>query len=91
MAGTAGKYDRPFRGNPATASVDVHAQPTQRDNGTNPSNKHWKSKPAGPPAGGPPLSGQNGGMAMAGTSRVEHLNAGATKRFGGNTVKSLGG
>jgi len=84
----AGSYGTGSNQSPSTNSVDARKQPTVRDNGLNPSNKHWKSKAAGniiPPIGSVPS--QRAANTNGGTVR---LNAGMTKRFGGNPVGKLG-
>lgn len=85
----AGSYGRSQSGNPSTKSVDVKAQPTVSNNGTNPSNKHWKSRSAGKtvqPIGGAAPAGKPA-KTDGGTVK---MNAGAKRHFGGNKVGKLG-
>lgn len=73
---------------PNTNSVDVRPQKTVSNNGTNPSNKHWKSRNAGKII--PPVGTTTAGKAASPYGGTVRLNAGATKRFGGKPVGKLG-
>lgn len=75
-------------GGPNTRSVDVRNQPTVSNNGTNPSNKHWKSKNAGNII--PPVGTTTNGKAAKINGGTVHLNAGMGKRIGGKPVGKLG-
>lgn len=76
-------------GGPYTNSVDVKKQPTVRDNGTNPSNKHWKSKAAKSIISGGTAGAQSSGTVRGTRTKMVHMNAGMTKKFGGKRVGKL--